>query len=131
MILLHGENVNNGSIVKETTTDDEYTPSVFSTNTYNTSGRSHPKSNDSLGYVQWKPISYQSVERKSTSSQQVNVVTTGTLKVCLVREVPLGLASALYGTEMEGSGVRNATRWFVVFGTSGDGTDTNSDYNTW
>ncbi len=119
------------------TSDDEFTPSVFSTYTYNTSGKSNGKthpSNQSLGgYIQWKPISYQSDKRRSTSSQQVFVQESASVEVCQLEDVPLGLASVLYGinataiAEMGG----NVTRWFVVFGTSGDNNFYNSPYNTW
>ena len=138
MVVVHGSNVSSGNITIKKTTDDEYTPSVFSTYTYNTSGRSENKSHPSNhsshgGYIQWKPISYQSAKRKSTSSQQVHVQESASCEDCELEVVPLGLASALYGTnasvitEMGG----NVTRWFVVFGTSGDKNYYNSPYITW
>ena len=126
VMIVHGENVRNGSINIKKTVDDEYTPSVFSTYTYMTSGKNDTPSN--RGYVQWKPISYLSSKRKSTSSQQVTILPAGSSDSCQVENVPEGLASALFGKEM--TKTSNITRWFVVFGTSGD-TFVNSDYNTW
>ena len=128
VMLVHGANVKNGSILLNQTNDDEYTPSVFSTFTYNTSGK---LSNSSSlgGYAQWKPISYQSEGRKSTSSQQVTVVPTAHVPECEVQEVPEGLATALFGSSLQN--VSNVTRWMVVFGTPGDDTYINPTYNTW
>lgn len=127
--MVHGKNVRNGTIAVDKTTDDEYTPSVFSTYTYNTSG-SKNSSNSIGGYIQWKPISYQSSGRKSTSSQQVRVIQVESEEECDVSAVPEGLASALYGLDVENSSV-TVVRWFVVFGTPGDPTYIQSKYNTW
>lgn len=130
MILIHGPNVKNGSITMEKTPDDEYTPSVFTTYTYHTTGKNLSHQNASAGgFAQWKPISYQSSSRKSTESQQVTVMPTGHISECVVKEVPHGLASALFGNNV--SHVGNVTRWFVVFGTPGDESYINSTYNTW
>jgi len=134
VMIIHGGNVKNGSIHLNRTSDDEYTPSVFSTYTYHVSGK-NKDSNDMGGYAQWKPISYQDKNRKSTSSQQVTIVPTAQVSTCSVQDLPEGLAEALFGNE---SSVSNMTRWFVVFETSGDDTyiinpvtQTNISYNTW
>lgn len=127
--IIHGVNVQNGSISISNSNDDEYTPSVFSTFTYNTSGKIHTSPAGLGGYAQWKPISYQSAQRKSSSSQQVNVVTTAHVRECEVPQVPKGLASALFGSNV--TSVGNVTRWFVVFGTPGDDTHVKPTYNTW
>lgn len=128
VILIHGKKVItlNDSIVLKKTTDDEYTPSIFSTYTYMT-GANETGSRDSAGYFQWKPISYQTSSRKSTASQQVSVLTTGSSSECQLSVLPLGLATALYGSTPPG----NVTRWFTVFGTPGDKGSLNSTYNTW
>ena len=126
MMVVHGHNVKSGSITMGKSPDDEYTPSVFTTFTYHTSGRNNASVG---GFAQWKPISYQSSGRKSTESQQVTIVPAGNISECLVKEVPHGLASALFGSDV--SSVGNVTRWFVVFGTPGDGNYINSTYNTW
>lgn len=128
VLIIHGENVRNGSVTIVKTMDDEYTPSVFSSYTYQTSGAFINKTR--VGYVQWKPISYQSNSRKSTSSQQLNIVSADMPEDidCEVDEVPAGLASSLYGTDF---GHGNITHWFVVFGTAGDPTYLSPSYNTW
>ncbi len=124
MILVHGPALKNGSIGIKRTSDDEYTPSVFSSYTY----ESEPdqKSLSDEWFFQWKPISYQDDGRKSTSSQQVAVVPTGGWQECEMERIPESLVSQLYG---EGHG--NITRWFVVFGTSGDDSYISPTYNTW
>ena len=124
MVVLHGKNVKNGSILLKRTNDDEYTPSVFSSLTYNMSA---PLG----GFIQWKPISYQNSGRKSTASQQVSVLPTGLVEECQLKSVPEGLASALYGSHVNGTEIGNITRWFAVFGTPGDDSYTRPDYNTW
>lgn len=124
VVVLHGKNVKNGSILLKWTNDDEYTPSVFSSFTYNMSA---PLG----GFAQWKPIAYQSSKRKSTASQQVFVLPTGLVEECQLKSVPEGLASALYGSDVNGAAIGNITRWFAVFGTSGDDSYIRPDYNTW
>ena len=131
MMIIHGPNVENGSIDILRYSDDEYTPSVFSTYTYKTSGNSKNPNEYQGGYVQWKPISYQDDGRKSTASQQVTVQPAKSSSLCMVNEIPVGLASALYGMNVTESIVSNVTHWFVVFGTSGDETFINSSHNTW
>ncbi len=126
VFLIHGRNVKNGSIDIKKTTDDEYTPSVFSTYTYNTSGKrplADGNGDTEGGYLQWKPISYQSKGRKSTSSQQIEVIPAG--EACKL-DIPTGLATALYGND-----TGNVTRWFVLFGTPGDPTYLSETYDTW
>lgn len=124
VVVLHGKDVENGSILLERTTDDEYTPSVFSWFTYNMSA---PLG----GFAQWKPISYQSNKRKSTASQQVSVLPTGSVEECQLSSVPEGLARALYGSDVNGTSIKNITRWFAVFGTPGDDSYIRPGYNTW
>ena len=120
--IIHGRNTDNGSIESVQTIDDEVTPSVFRTNTYTI------QDSDSLsGYLQWKPISYQTSERRSTASQQVNIFYTADYSICDVHSPPQGLASTLF----EGNKWANVTRWFLVFGTPGDDTYFNNNYLTW
>lgn len=120
--IVHGPNTANGSIQSVRTIDDEYTPSVFSTNTYMLPG------NQSLeGFLQWKPISYQDSDRRSTASQQVNVFYTSEYSVCESNTVPSGLASKLF----KDGQWSNVTRWFLVIGTPGDDTWFNSEFITW
>ena len=129
VLLIHGENVQNGSVTVLKSLDDEYTPSVFSSYTYQTSGSQFNETR--VGYMQWKPISYQDSSRKSTSSQQLHIVSADTPEAidCKVEEIPAGLASSLYGTNFDH--VSNVTHWFVVFGTDGDATYLSPSYNTW
>lgn len=126
VVVIHGRNVQNGSISLGKSSDDEYTPSVFTTCTYN-AGRNHSTG----GYAQWKPISYQSSGRKSSESQQVTIMPTAHVDECEVTVVPRGLASALMGSNISSQTVGNVTRWLVVFGTPGDQNYINSTYNTW
>lgn len=132
VLIIHGENVENGSISLGKSSDDEYTPSVFTTFTYNTSGKDQTHYSPSTGgYAQWKPISYQSSGRKSTQSQQVAILPTADVPACEVGVLPRGLASALFGSEVSNKTVGNVTRWLVVFGTPGDENYINTTYNTW
>ena len=99
------------------TIDDEHTPSVFQTIQY-------LFGNSSVGYIQWKPISYQnSANRATTSSQQANVLFADGSDV---KPLPRSLASALFNRSTV-----NVTRMFMVFGSSGDDTYMNSEYMTW
>ena len=123
---MHGSSFKNGSIVKKWTVDDEYTPSVFSSYTYQTEAKSASLKNNQTWFLQWKPISYQDSSRKSTSSQQVTIVPTGNLEECVLEEIPDSLVSRVYK-----GNVGNITRWFVVFGTSGDDSSIPPVYNTW
>ena len=131
VVLVHGKNVNNGSNSMLQTNDDEYTPSVFSSYSYLTSGRNLSVNKTRVGYLQWKPISYQDGTRKSTSSQHLGVVSADMPEDvdCRVEEIPASLASYLYGSDP--GAVGNVTHWFVVFGTSGDDTHLSPGYNTW
>lgn len=115
--LIHGPHVENGSVFKNFSRDDEYTPSVFNTFNYLFG------SNLDKGFLQWKQISYLSPARKSTSSQQVNLVGAGNTMVT----IPLSLASALYNS----STASNITNVFMVFGTEGDDNSMNPNYVTW
>ncbi len=125
MFVVHGLNVKHGKFQQGQSLDDEYTPSVFSSWTYNVSGND-TDFHDMGGYIHWKPISYQSSARKSTESQQINIVTTADTQACRSYPPLRGLASALFGDE-----VSNVTRWYVVFGTDGDDTYLTSEYSTW
>lgn len=118
LLLVHGPNTSNGSIEMSRTIDDEHTPSVFQTLAYRFGfGKK--------GYLQWKPISYQTSSRASTKSQQANYVyASGT--ACNVSQLPPSLASALFDIHMV-----NATWLFMVFGTAGDDSALNSTYTTW
>lgn len=116
LLLVHGPNTTNGSIEKSRTIDDEHTPSVFETLAYQFGKK---------GYLQWKPISYQTSDRSSTKAQQANYVyANGT--ACNVSRLPPSLASALFDVHTV-----NATWFFMVFGTSGDDSALNSTYMTW
>ena len=108
LIIVHGSSVVNKAQQKFTL-DDEFTPSVFSTVTYLINDTSGGEG----GYFQWKPISYQSDGRKSTSSQQANRVYAENNTDCIVHDGPI---------------VRT---WFMVIGTEGDDTFINSNYSTW
>lgn len=116
LLLVHGPDTLNGSVSVTRTIDDEHTPSVFQTFQY-LFGDSH------IGYLQWKPISYQSSDRASTSSQQANVVFADE---STIDPLPPSLASALFN-----SSTVNVTRMFMVFGSSGDDSYLNSNYMTW
>ena len=125
MVMVNGQEVNDSSTMVTTTIDDEYTPSVFRTLEYyfNPSG-SRPRA-----YLQWKPISYQSHNRKSTKSQEANVVfPKGNAVSILNGEVPASLASALFNSS---SVVLNGTAMYIVIGTSGDDNYVNSEHMTW
>ena len=100
--------------------DDEYTPSVFTTNTY------EMHEDELTGFLQWKPISYQSAFRKSTESQQVIMVHTAGIEYCDSDTVPEGLGLRVFGRS-----VSNITRWFAVFGTPGDDTFLPTAYISW
>lgn len=129
LLLVHGPQTSNGSVSFSRSFDDEYTPSVFETYKY-LFGRENTTNTTSTseGFMVWKPISYQSKGRKSTSSQQANVVMAeGSAQPQMGAKVPHGLASALFNS----STVSNITRMFIVFGTQGDETFINSGYMTW
>jgi hypothetical protein len=127
MFVVHGPKVKPGEFQQDQSLDDEYTPSVFSSWTYNVSG-DDSKFSDLGGYIHWKPISYQSEARKSTESQQINLVPTADVDACTNHSSLEGLAATLY------DGIAsNVTRWFAVFGTDGDDTylDSELKYSTW
>jgi len=127
LILVHSTGLKNGSISLKKTEDDEYTPSVFSSYTYVSEGVNNSISKfNQTWFLQWKPIAYQDAGRKSTSSQQANVVPTGNMEGCMLGKVPESLVSEIYGGRHD-----NITRWFVAFGTSGDDSDLSPTYNTW
>ena len=131
VIIIHGAQVNNGSSTLDEYLDDEYTPSIFSSWSYNVSGKDTQEFEDMGGYVHWKPISYQDGSRKSTISQQVNVVVAGDSQECILESIPKGLARALFGEQVDSLRVSNITRWFVVFGTEGDDDFFSPEYSTW
>ncbi len=81
---------------------------------------------EDTGFFQWKPISYQSSNRKSTESQQVNFVYSAGHNFCDTINIPNGLVQDLFGENAS-----NVSRWFAVFGNSGDDTYFNSGYITW
>lgn len=121
--MINGKQVNKHSIDKTSTTDDEYTPSVFQTFEYY-----FQKGLPSPGFLQWKPISYQSRHRKSTESQQANYVPPSGSAIDLLNgTIPSSLASALFNDSIP----LNGTVMYIVFGTSGDETYLNSKYQTW
>lgn len=130
MFIVHGSRVKNGTNKLHQYIDDEFTPSIFSSWTYDVSGRDKDRS-DLGGYLHWKPISYEDASRKSTLSQQIHVLSAGNDSSCEVSKLPLGLATALFGDYVEYAKVSNVTRWFVVFGTDGDDANLNPKYSTW
>ena len=100
MYVVHGSGVKNGTIYQHKYLDDEYTPSVFMSWSYNVSASGNDSGVDDMGgYLHWKPISYQDHSRKSTTSQQVRVVSAGGYPECSVESLPRGLATALFGEE--------------------------------
>ena len=124
MIMVNGQVIDKSSTDQTLTEDDEYTPSVFKTQEY----YFQPKNVPNRAFLQWKPVSYQSKSRKSTQSQQANVVyPSGRAVDLLGDEVPRSLASALFSDDTP----LNGTAMYIVLGTSGDDTYVNSDYQTW
>ncbi len=121
LYVVHGSNTSNGSVSSLQSIDDEYTPSVFTTNTYKTDASEKDDAIEETGFFQWKPISYQSPGRTTTNSQQVNVVYTAGHEFCDTMNIPGGLVRDVFGDSAS-----NVTRWFVVFGNSGDITYFNS-----
>ena len=121
MYLVHGPNTLNGTLISNFSLDDEYTPSVFLTKAY----LFGTQPSVSPGYLQWKPISYLSSNRQSTSSQQANMVTSINEETTL----PDSLASALFGVDADEK--MNVTVLYLVFGTEGDDNNMNPDYLTW
>lgn len=128
MFLIHGPQVKNGSLTLDRYLDDEYTPSIFSSWTYNVSGKHLRDFYNMSGYLHWKPISYQDNTRRSTISQQVTIKTAGDAQECSVKLLPKGLATALFGDKVNSL---NVTRWFAVFGTEGDDSYFSPEYSTW
>ena len=124
LMIVHGRHVANGSVSRSMNFDDEYTPSVFTTYQYEF-GRGPQASSPHLGYLQWKPVSYTSPGRASTSSQQINMADTS--NVSFHDALPKGLASALFGKLPP----RNITLVYMVFGTSGDDSALSPTYLTW
>lgn len=120
MHLVHGPNTLNGTLISNFSLDDEYTPSVFLTKGYLFGNQPSV----SPGYLQWKPISYLSDGRQSTSSQQANMVTSMN-----VNTLPDSLASALFGNDPDEK--INVTTIYLVFGTEGDDNNMNPKYLTW
>ena len=125
LFVVHGPKVKPGEFQQHQSLDDEYTPSVFSSWTYNVSG-DDSKFHDLGGYIHWKPISYQSESRKSTESQQITLVSTADVDACTNYSSLEGFAAALFG-----SNASNVTRWYAVFGTDGDDTYLSPKYSTW
>ncbi len=120
-MLLNGPGVTGGvgKISQSNSPDDEYTPSVFKTVKYE-----FGDTPQSEGFVTWKPISYQTGGRKSTSSQQANHI----LPAMKITDLPKGLVTALF---RDVSSVGSGTRLYMVFGTSGDETYINPGHMTW
>ena len=125
MLLVHNHNTSSGNVRMDSTVDDEYTPSVFDTFQYLFGKK--PVSNETAGFFQWKPISYQTAGRKSTKSQQANVAYASNETQVEHARIARGLASALF----EPSTVSNVTLLYIVFGTSGDESWNQSSYMTW
>ena len=122
--MINGEQVDKASTDETVTEDDEYTPSVFRTREY----YFQPKKIPSRGFLQWKPVSYQSKDRKSTVSQQANILfPQGEAISVLDGEVPRSLASALFSDDIQ----LNGTAMYIVIGNGGDETYVNSEYMTW
>lgn len=122
MVMIGGQKVNRSSTSVTSYVDDEYTPSVFRTWQYFFDPRRWI-------YLQWKPISYQTHNRKSTQSQEANLVyPEGAAVDILGGEVPRGLASALFN---ESSMVLNGTAFYMVIGTAGDDNYVNPFRVTW
>ena len=126
MMVVHGPSIQNGSVRQTTSFDDEYTPSVFTTVNYVFDNQNN--SSTGPGFLQWKPISYQSGSRKSTVSQQANVVTASG-DATDITGIPGSLASALF--ENESTVWSNTARLYMVFGTPGDDTYIPPTYMTW
>lgn len=127
LMIVHGPQVANGSVSRNKHFDDEYTPAVFTTYQYEFGMDSRAPSSH-LGYLQWKPVSYTSSGRASTSSQQINMADTS--NVLFNASLPMGLASALFGKLCTGK-LCNVTLVYMVFGTSGDDSALSSTYLTW
>lgn len=119
MILVHGDNLTSGSIEQTFSRDDEYTPSIFRTYNY-----LFGETDDKGGYLQWKPISYLSPKRKSTSAEQA-ILVPGVPIVNIT--FPPSLASALFNE----STVSNVTNVYLVMGTEKDENNPNPEYVTW
>lgn len=117
MLFVHGQ-LKNGSVKERFSKDDEYTPSVFITNNYLFGGNGTFD-----GFLQWKPISYLSGSRKSTQSQQANLINGEIGDV----DIPPSLAYALYGSENAGI----VQPVYMVYGTGGDDNNPNADYVSW
>ena len=122
--MVNGQQVNRSSTKVTSTVDDEYTPSVFRMWEYYFNDRGSPNP----AYLQWKPISYQSRVRRSTKSQEANIVyPIGHAIDILVSQLPSGLASALFNDSTS----LNGTAMYIVMGTDGDDTYVDSGYQTW
>ena len=114
--------LSNGTINETFSLDDEYTPSIFRTYTY-----LFGKPGIHQGYLQWKPISYLSADRKSTSSQQVTYVPADLYNnETLI--LPYGLPTALYKSD---DTIGNITTAYLVMGTESDDNNGNPEYVTW
>lgn len=109
---------------KKFSRDDEYTPSVFITynQLFNT--------DDTRGYLQWKPISYLSSKRKSTQSQQALSNEKCKPNVTLDDGVQPGLVYALYGLNASAE-VGEIIPLYMVFGTEGDDNNPRPSYVSW
>ena len=122
MVMLNGQEVNESSTRQATSLDDEYTPSVFRTWEYYFN-------NENQAYLQWKPISYQSRDRKSTKSQEATLkFPTGNAIHVLDDQVPRGLASALFNST---DTLLNGITLYMVIGTGGDDNYVSPSYVTW
>lgn len=123
MIMVNGQPVGPSSTQVTSMEDDEYTPSVFRTWEYFFSRKA-----PAPAFIQWKPVSYQSKSRRSTKSQQANIVfPNGKAVDFLGNEVPRSLASAVF----DDSTPLNGTAMYIVIGDDGDVTYVNSAYQTW
>ena len=124
MMLIYGPGIPPGRTRERMSVDDGYTPSIFKTVQYE-----FGNSSTEQGYLLWKPISYQSSSRKSTVSQQAILVYPEG-RAINVTELPHGLATAMFGN-VNSTTYGNATRLYIVFGTSGDDTYITPTYMTW
>ena len=124
--MLRGQAVNGSTTRESSTVDDEYTPSVFRTWEYYFNNGGSP---NNQAYLQWKPISYQSGDRKSTKAQEAILrFPVGDAVDVLHDKVPRGLGSALFN---DSDTVLNGTAFYVVIGTNSDDNYLNPSHVTW
>ena len=123
MDLVHGQ-LQNKSVSKTFSRDDEYTPSVFLTYNQLFGGNRFRGKKLLEGFLQWKPISYLSGKRKSTQSQQANVINSKNISLS---DMSKGLVTALYN-ESSPCFIQPV---YMIFGTEGDDNNPNPQYVSW